>query len=76
MPKVIFKGLTYEMQKVSLTKLFKEKLNLPLNSAKRNTDLILDGETVIVETETLEQARDLVEQATALGAFCEIINND
>jgi hypothetical protein len=44
--------------------------------AKRKTDLLLEGETVTVEIETFEQAKELVEKAMAINAVCEIINND
>ncbi len=73
MAKVLFKGFVYGLQKVSLTKLFRYKVNLPLNMAKSKTDALLDGETFIIETESVEQAEELLKEATAIGAICEII---
>lgn len=76
MAKVIVKGWNYRLQKISLTKLFQEKANLSLKSAKHNTDALLDGETIIIETDSFEQAENLVKEATAIGAVCEIINEN
>jgi hypothetical protein len=76
MAKVLFKGHLWNLQKVSLTKLFRYKMNLPLQIAKHNTDALLDGETFIIETESLEQAEELVKEATAIGAVCEIIKDN
>ncbi len=76
MAKVLFKGWNYGLQKVSLTKLFRYKVNLPLNLAKSKTDALLDGETFVIETESVEQAEELVREATAIGAVCEIIKDN
>ncbi len=43
MYKVLFKGHEWNLQKVSLTKLQRYKMNLPLKDAKHNTDALLDG---------------------------------
>ncbi len=53
MAKVLFKGWVYELQKVSLTKLFRYKFNLPLDVAKSKTDDLLNGETFVFETENI-----------------------
>ena len=76
MAKVLFKDAGYGLQKVSLTKLFRYKMNLPLDIAKGKTDALLDGEHIIIETESIEQAEELVEEATAIGAVCEIIKDN
>ncbi len=76
MTKVLFKGWNYGLQKVSLTKLFRYKVNLPLDIAKSKTDALLNGETFIIETESIEQAEELVKEATAIGAVCEIIKDN
>ena len=72
MAKVLFKGLSYELQKISLTKLFRYKMNLPLDIAKSKTDALLDGEQFVIETESIEQAEELElyvneDMAEALG---------
>ena len=76
MAKVLFKGWNYGLQKISLTKLFQQRANLGLRVAKSKTDALLDGETFIIETESFEQAEELVKEATAIGAVCEIIKNN
>ena len=76
MAKVLFKGQVYELQKVSLTKLFRYKFNLPLDVAKSKTDALLDGKTFLIETESIELAEELVKEATAIGAVCKIIKDN
>jgi hypothetical protein len=76
MAKVLFKGWSYKLQKVSLTKLFGYKMNLPLDTAKSKTDALLDGEAFILETESIDRAEELVKEATAVGAVCETINSN
>lgn len=76
MAKVLFKECKWNLQKVSLTKLQRYKMNLPLRDAKHNTDALLDGKTFIIETESIEQAKELVKEATAIGAVCEIIKDN
>lgn len=76
MYKVLFKESKWNLQKIPLTKLQRYKMNLPLKDAKHNTDALLDGETFIIETESFEQAEELVREATAIGAVCEIIKDN
>lgn len=76
MAKVLFKGWNYGLQKISLTKLFQQKAGLSLKEAKGKTDALLDGETFVIETESFEQAEELVKEATAIGAVCEIIKDN
>ena len=76
MVKVLFKGWNYGLQKISLTKLFRYKMNLPLDIAKSKTDALLNGQTFNIEAESTEQAEELVKEATAIGAVCEIIKDN
>ena len=76
MPKVLFKDWRYGLQKISLTQLFQQKLNLGLKEAKGKTDALLEDETFIIEAESVEQAEELVKEATAIGAVCEIIKDN
>lgn len=76
MAKVLFKGCKWNLQKVSLTKLLRYKMNLPLKDSKYNTDALLSGEVFVIETESLEQAKELVKEATAIGVVCEIIKDN
>lgn len=76
MAKVLFKGWNYGLKKISLTELFQQKANLPFDIAKGKTDALLDSKTYVVETETIELAEELVEEATAISAVCEIIKDN
>ena len=76
MPKVLFKGWQYGLEKISLTKLFQKQANLKFNEAKNRTDALLNGETFLIETESIEQAEELVKKAKAIGAVCEIIKDN
>lgn len=76
MAKVLFKGWNYGLQKISLTMLFQAKANLSFKKVKNKTDALLDGEAFIIEPESIEQAEELVKEATALGAVCEIIKDN
>ncbi len=76
MAKVLFKGWRYGLEKISLTKLFQKRVNLSLREAKDRTDALLNDKTFVIETENSEQAKELVEEATAIGAVCEIIKDN
>ena len=60
----------------ALTNLFQQKANLPLDKAKSKTDALLIGETFVIETESIKQAEELVKEAMAIGAVCEIIEDN
>lgn len=49
--------------------------DLPLNVSKK-TDALLEGETFTIEIEKIKETEELVKQATAIGAVCEIIKNN
>ncbi len=76
MEKVLFKGWKYGLKKISLTKLFQKNANLTFKESKKRTDALLNGEIFIIETESIEKAKELVEEATAIGAVCEIVKNN
>lgn len=76
MAKVLFEGWNNGLKKMSLTKLFQQKIHLSLDIAKGKTDALLDGETFVVETESAELAEELAKEATAIGAVCEIIKDN
>ena len=76
MAKVLFKGFVYGLEKISLTKLIRQKANLSLKEAKSRTDALTEGKSFVIETESIEQAEELVKEATAIGAVCEIIKDN
>ncbi len=57
-------------------RLFQQKANLSLKEAKDKTDALLDGKSFFIETEGISQAEELVKEATAIGAVCEIIKDN
>ncbi len=49
---------------------------MPFGLAKDKTDALLEGETFVVEIKNIKQAEELVNEATAVGAVCEIIEEN
>ena len=76
MAKVLFKDWNNGLQKITLTKLLEQNANLNLKTAKSKTDDLLDGKTFILEIESIEKAEELMREATAVGAVCEIIKEN
>ncbi len=76
MAKILFKGWVYGLKKISLTELLQEKCGLTFKEAKSKTDALLEDETFVIETESIEKADELVREATAIGAVCEIIKDN
>ena len=76
MAKVLFDGWNYGLRKISLTELIQSKAILPLNEAKEFTNQLLDGKKFAIEIDGIEQATDLVKEATAEEAVCEIIEDN
>ena len=76
MAKVLFKGWSYGLGKISLTKLFQQKANLSFKDAKGETDALLIDKTFVIEIKDISQAEELVREATAIGAVCEIIKKN
>jgi hypothetical protein len=76
MAKVLFKGWNYGLRKISLTKIFQPEAGLSLKTAKSKTGALLDGETFIIEIESIEQAEELLKEATAIGAVGKIIKEN
>jgi len=58
MAKILFKGYVYGLRKVSLTKLFRYKVNLPLDIAKSKTDALLDGEIFTLKPKVLSRLKN------------------
>jgi hypothetical protein len=76
MAEVIFKGWKYGLKKIFLTKLLQKHAGLSLKAAKIKTDSLINGEIFSIETKSSEHAKDLMKEATALCADCEIIENN
>jgi ribosomal protein L7/L12 len=76
MPKITLKSWNPGLKKVSLTKLLQEQAGLSLTSAKQYVDRLLADEAVSVNVPTTEEAAQLAEEITKLGAVCEIDSRD
>jgi hypothetical protein len=73
MVKINFKSWQVGLEKVSLSKLQMSILEIPLKTAKHNVDRLLDGERVIVLARNEEIALHFIEEASKIGAICEIV---
>ena len=73
MTKVIMESWRCGLQKVSLTKLQYEKLGMSLKDSKRNTDMLLDDNVIILEIEDEKTAKEFLEEVEKLGVNCKIL---
>lgn len=60
------------LEKVNLTKLQMELLDLTLPRAKKNVDDLLNGNIVEIEVKNTESADLFLEKAFEMGAVCRI----
>lgn len=67
MAKVIMESWRYGLQVVCLTKLQYEKLSLSLLESKRNADMLLEDQIIILEIEDENVAREFFEEADRFG---------
>lgn len=74
MIQIRFTGWKPGLRKVTLDKLLREKVPMPLADAKRVVDRMLEGEEVVVEVDSSTNASDLVVQARDAGAICEQVD--
>lgn len=73
MIKVMMESWREGLQKVALTKLQHEKLGLSLSESKRNVDMLLDDQIIVLEIEDENVAREFLEEANRFGVNCKII---
>lgn len=73
MAKVIMESWREGLEKVSLTKLQNEKLRIPLVKSKSNTDMFLEGNSIVLQIEDENKAREFVEEAERIGVNCKIL---
>jgi hypothetical protein len=73
MPQLQFQGWRAGLDKVALTRLFRNHADMSLAAAKHSVDQILNAQSVIVTVDSVEVAQALAEEASALGAHCEVI---
>lgn len=73
MAKVIMESWREGLEKVSLTKLQNEKLRIPLVKSKSNTDMLLEGNSIVLQIEDENKAREFLEEAERIGVNCKIL---
>ncbi len=72
MSRVLLTGWNTGFRKVAFTKLIQSQTNSSLKEAVGQTERMLDGGTVAIEFQTLDQARAFAAEAQALGAIARI----
>ena len=72
MAKVIVTGWHEGLQKISMTKAIQAHTLLSLSGAKSVTDRVLDGESVKLVVESIQEAEVLVNHLKAVGAEARI----
>lgn len=71
MIQIRFTGWRPGLRKVTLDKLLRDRVPMPLADAKRVSDRVLEGEVVVVSVESDAAAREIVAGARDAGAICE-----
>lgn len=69
---VVMKSWREGLEKVALSMLQMELLNMSLSASKKNVDSLLDDEEVRIEVEDDILAKKFVEEADKLGVNCVI----
>lgn len=74
MVKVIMESWREGIMMVSLAKLQYEKLGLSLSVSKRNADMLLEDQIIILEIEDENVAREFLEEADRFGVNCKLLS--
>ncbi len=72
MPTIHFIRWETGFQKVQFNTLLRQQLGLSLSEAKVIVDTLLEGETISVTTQNVEEAKTLLGRAQTLGVVGEI----
>ncbi|WP_026703402.1 hypothetical protein [Flavobacterium soli] len=73
MIKLEMTGWREGLEKVSLTKLQMDILQISLKVSKSNVDSLLDNKKVIIEIESLDLAQEFLKQAEKIGVNCKLV---
>src|SRR6267142_2544432 len=73
---VVIQGWQVGMRKISLTKILQSRCSIRLKEAKAAVDSIVAGERMEFGFETLKEARDFLEEASAVGAVARLEGPD
>lgn len=71
--KIIIESWNEGFQKVTLTHLQIDLLNLSLKTAKNNVDKLLDGESILIEIDNEQLALTFLKEATKIEIDCKIL---
>ncbi|SFF30741.1 hypothetical protein [Spirosoma endophyticum] len=69
-----FYGWQYGYRKISSTKLFAEHFGMGLKDAHDRTHILLDEQSFVLPVESLEKATEVINQFTAIGALCRLVD--
>ena len=75
MPTVKMVGWKEGLQKIALTNLIKSDAGIGLKEAKKCTDDLVEGKTVYLKGLSAEAATHFLNEASLIGAVCEIIDD-
>lgn len=71
--KIIIESWNEGFQKVTLTHLQIDLLNLSLKTAKNDVDKLLDGESILIEIDNEQLALTFLKEATKIEVDCKIL---
>lgn len=71
--KIIIESWNEGFQKVTLTHLQIDLLNLSLKTAKNNVDKLLDGQSILIEIDNEQLALTFLKEATKIEVDCKIL---
>lgn len=72
MAKIILESWRSGLEKVSLSKLQINLLNMSISKSKKNVDLLLDDKIVLIDVDDIELARKFIVQADKIGVNCRM----
>jgi hypothetical protein len=58
------------LEKISLTRLQRELLSMPLKASKNNVDMLLKGNEIVLIAESEYIANQFLEKASKIGVIC------
>lgn len=71
--KIIIEGWNEGFQKVALTHLQIDLLNLSLKTTKNNVDKVLDGQSILIEIYNEQLALTFLKEAKKIEVDCKIL---
>jgi ribosomal protein L7/L12 len=76
MPKLKIVGYQTGFQKIALTKLLQESLELDEQESKKMTDAIMSGNVIALDIDDAEFVENLAEELEAVGAKVEVESDE